>query len=415
MNLTRLNTTLLRYGKQSLYFSLHVLRSFIQDGCTYRAAALTFTSLLAMVPLIVVSFKILSIFPAFHDLGNQIQNFVFDNFVTSASKVIQGYLQTFTQQATQLSMVGIIFLLITAIMMMFTIEQALNNIWRIKTGRKGLSAFFRYWAVLTLTPLLIGFSLVISSYLLSLPFISSEQTGKSLLGLMPVIFILIGFTVLYVGVPNCRVRIYHGLIGAFIATLLFEIAKKGFSLYLQNFPTYNLLYGAFSAIPIFLIWVYLSWLIILFGAEVAHALGLYYQYTTQEKWDNFTHAFRWLGYLWQAQQRGQALSLIELIEQDDRHYELEPDVMLLHLRQSDLVAQTRTGDYVLKKDLSHFTLYDLYKCLPWRLPLKQKMSSHDPWQNHFNQSLDAIDQQLSPVLEIPLAKFYQAHNNEKNQ
>ena len=183
--------------KQLWYFWRYVVHDFMNDGCAYRAAALTFTSLLALVPLMVVSFKIFSVFPAFSAIGEEIQYYIFTNFIASAGQEIQLYLENFSHQAARLSMVGLAFLVITALVMMQTIEQALNRIWKVKIARRGLSAFFRYWTVLTLAPLLIAFSIILTSYLFNLSFFSEGFHKTFLLSLTPSLFTLIGFLLLY--------------------------------------------------------------------------------------------------------------------------------------------------------------------------------------------------------------------------
>ncbi|MBL4647761.1 MAG: YihY family inner membrane protein [Gammaproteobacteria bacterium] len=185
-------------GKKLIVF---ICSRFFQDSCMYRAAALTFTSLLALVPLMVVIFKILSIFPASQQLFIELQKFIFANFVASSGDIIQKYLYDFSLQATQLSWFGFGFLFVTVIMMLFTIERGLNAIWQVPTHRRGLTALLRYWAILTLAPLFVGSGLIISSYLLSLPLVSVQVAQFNLLSIIPFLCIFIGFTLLYVVVP----------------------------------------------------------------------------------------------------------------------------------------------------------------------------------------------------------------------
>jgi membrane protein len=258
-------------------FFKQIIRQFAKDNCSLRAAALAFTSLLSIVPLMTVSFTVMSAFPFFRGLGGQLQNFIFHNFVAASAEVIQGNLQRFASQAANLSTTGIIFLVVTAVLMVFNMEQAFNVIWRVPRSRKGIPAFMMYWGLITFLPILIGIGFAISSYLFSLPLIegTTETLGirKPILTYFPYLLTFIAFTVLYIALPNCKVLIRYAAIGGLVATLLFEFAKYAFGLYVLNFPTYELLYGTLAAIPIFLIWIYLSWLIILFGAVVAHVTG----------------------------------------------------------------------------------------------------------------------------------------------
>ncbi|MBA2653926.1 MAG: YihY family inner membrane protein [Gammaproteobacteria bacterium] len=258
-------------------FVRQVIKQFMFDNCSLRAAALAFTSLLSIVPLMTVSFTVLAAFPFFKHLGAEVQNFIFQNFVATSAEIVQAHLQKFASQAMNLSATGIIFLVVTAVVMVLNMEQAFNAIWHVKSSRNGLTAFMMYWGLITFLPILIGIGFAISSYLFSLPLIggTAESLGirKLLLAYFPWLLTFIAFTVLYVTLPNCKVLVRHAAIGGLIATILFEFAKYGFGLYVLNFPTYELLYGTLAAIPIFLVWIYLSWLIILFGAVVAHVAG----------------------------------------------------------------------------------------------------------------------------------------------
>lgn len=254
-----------------------IVKQFIEDGLPTRAAALAFTSLLSLVPLMTVSFTILTAFPMFRAVGEQIQTFIFNNFVATSAQMIQMTLTKFSQQAINLSIPGLFFLLITAVLMVYTMEQAFNAIWRVKSSRTGLNAFVMYWAVLTFLPILIGVGIALTSYFFSLPLISETAATLGLnvfyYKYFPYILTFVAFTLLYIILPNCKVRVRHAAAGGLVATILFEISKYGFGLFVVNFPTYELLYGTLAAIPIFLLWVYLSWVIILFGAMVAYMLG----------------------------------------------------------------------------------------------------------------------------------------------
>lgn len=256
-----------------LYLVQFVIRNFINDDCAYRASALAFVTLLAIVPLTIVGLSVFSSFPVFQNLRDPLQHFIFDNFVPSTGQLIEDYLQVFIDQVAKSSLSGIIFLLFTAILVMFTIERSMNTIWRVTTHRDHLSAFLLYWAILSLAPLLLGLSLAASSYLLSSSIFNQH---------LPWIFIhgatyllsFVGFTFLYVVVPNHPVKIRHGAIAALITTLLFETAKLAFAYFLIHYNPYKVIYGAFAIIPIFLIWIFWVWVITLLGAEISYALSV---------------------------------------------------------------------------------------------------------------------------------------------
>jgi membrane protein len=250
---------------------------FVNDACFTRAAALAYTSLLAVVPLMTVSLALLSAFPVFQDGAQKIQNFVFSNFVAGSADIIQQHLQRFMEAARHLSPTGLFFLVVTAVMMIFNMESDFNAIWRVQRRRNGVSAFLIYWAVLTLVPISVGAGLAVSTNLAALPIVMEVGEMlrlKSLLFLyLPNLITWASFTILYLTLPNCPVKVRHALCGGFVAMVLFAWAKFGFSWYLVNFPSYELLYGALATIPIFLLWLYLTLIIILLGAIVSYVIA----------------------------------------------------------------------------------------------------------------------------------------------
>jgi membrane protein len=250
------------------------VKRLITEKHSYKASSLAFTSLLGIVPLLTVIVFTLSAFPGFHHFIVLAQQYVVSNFVPDADNSIKFYLDGFIDQASQLPLLGIGFLFVTTIMMIFTIEDALNDIWGLEDQPFKFSDFVVYWTVLIATPLFLGLSLFISTYLFSFSFLigtsQSFQVKIHLLSLVP-LFLNAGlFSALYTIMPNTFVRWSDGLLGGITASLLFELAKKIFAIYIKQFPNYELIYGTLSVIPIFLIWLYISWLIILFGALITH-------------------------------------------------------------------------------------------------------------------------------------------------
>jgi membrane protein len=249
----------------------HSFRRFNDTHCSYRAAALSFTSLLSLMPLMTLGFSILSKFHHFKKISVQIEDFIFSNFLTSSGKNIQGYFINFVTHASQLSLISLLFLIITATMMMFTLEQTLNSIWQTDKRRHWTLTALLYRTALLFIPILIGFTLFLSSHLI-VPLIKAGVIAKPFLVLLPFFLIIFTFTFLYTLVPHCAVPFRYGLIGALIATLLFEAAKYIFGLYLYYFPTYKIIYGTLSAFPLFLIWIYICWVITLIGAIISYTL-----------------------------------------------------------------------------------------------------------------------------------------------
>lgn len=247
-----------------------------QDKCMRVAAALSFTTLLALVPLITVVFSMLSVFPVFEQWTGSFEDFMYRNFVPAAGDIVRENLTRFTQQAGKLTAIGLIVLLLSALFLLATVEDNFNEIWRVQRGRSVFQRLLVYWAVISLGPLLIVASLSVSSYVLSLPFLPDQKTyqgfASHLLPVLPPLLETIAFVLFFMAMPNCAVRFRDALAGGIVAVVLFECAKKGFAIYVLNFRSYEVIYGALATIPIFLVWIYVSWLVVLVGAHVTAVL-----------------------------------------------------------------------------------------------------------------------------------------------
>lgn len=258
-------------------FLYRLWRHFIDDGFPRNAAALAYATLLALVPLATVVFSALSMFPVFEEWASMLEEFVYKNFVPAAGDVIKEHLQRFTEHTGKLTAIGSVFLVVGAVLLLFTIEETLNEIWHVKERRQMSQRVLSYWAALTLGPLLIGASLSLTSYLISLTLSSDQavvaQAQSYVLAALPFVFETLAFLILYLVVPNCNVRFRDALIGGIVAAILFEISKRGFAWFVFNFASYQVIYGALATIPIFLIWIYISWLVVLVGAAVVVVLG----------------------------------------------------------------------------------------------------------------------------------------------
>lgn len=255
-------------------FWKEVVLHFINVDGTTRAASLAYTTLLSSVPLAVIGLGILSAFPVFEDYSGRIQSFMITHFVAASADTINEYILAFAEKATELSASSVFFVLIAAVMLIFTMESALNTIWRVEARRHGVTAFLIYWAVLTLLPIIAGTAIALSVYLFSLPYFkgAAETIGGVIpfLEMLPFFLAWMGFAALYVALPNKKVFFRDAVVGAFTAAVLFEVVKRGFGYYIKYYSTYEIVYGALAAVPILLVWIYCSWLIILFGAVVSY-------------------------------------------------------------------------------------------------------------------------------------------------
>ncbi len=257
-------------------FTRNVAKRFVDDRCVRVASSLSFTTLLALVPLTAVTLAVLSLFPVFSTWMGVIQEFIYSNFVPAAGEAVHKHLMQFAGKTGRLTAVGLVFLAVTAILLMATIEQAFNDIWRVANTRKLVHRFLSYWALLTLGPLLIALSLTLTTQLIALPFFDRAIVSavERIMGwVLPLIFEVGAAMLLYIVVPNTPVRWRQALVGAVFAVILLEVAKLLFAAAMKYlFASYQIVYGAIAILPVFLIWIYISWLIVLLGAVVVAAL-----------------------------------------------------------------------------------------------------------------------------------------------
>lgn len=396
-------------------FVRSLVRQFQSNQGILNAAALTYTTLFAVVPLMTVSYSMLAAVPNFKGVGEQVQGWIFENFVPATGAVVQEHLGTFATQAQSLTVVGVIFLAVTSIMMMKNIEAAFNRIWRVAEPRKGISSFLLYWAVLSLGPILIGLGLLLTSYIASLSFFTSatEVVGRArLLSLLPPLFSALAFMLLYAAVPNCRVPLKSAAIGGLFAAVMFELAKRGFVQFVTLSPSYQLIYGAFAAVPIFLLWIYISWGIILFGAELTRLLTVsrLNKYRTNEP-----HLYTLLAVLhrlWQAQEQGESIPDRVLLKEIPGLDQGRWDDYVQLLQEIGLVRRTEGGQYLLCRDLNRYTLHDLQQALPWPLPDPQP-EQEEHWQQSLYERLERLKHQRGEVLDVTLQALYQSPQTTK--
>jgi len=250
---------------------------FYRDHCPSRAASLAYATLLSLVPLMMIGFFILSWFPEFKGIAPAFQKFILSNFVADSASVIYQYLEDFIGHIRNLSLVNIIFLGFMCVLMICNIVGAFNEIWHVRRKRHFATAFGLYFLILFFSPLLFAFLLVLFMRFASLPIMVSLMgitvIKKPFFLLMPYLSEFVIFTLLNWLLPSTKVPFLNAVIVGGITTVLFEFAKYSFTLYLHYVPTYRLIYGALATIPIFLIWIYVSWLIILIGALICRLLS----------------------------------------------------------------------------------------------------------------------------------------------
>lgn len=341
---------------------------FADDRGMRTAGSLTFTTLLSLVPMITVALALMSAFPMFQGLAGTIQDFVFDNLMPDSVDVVEGYAKAFVDNAGQLTAVGIVLLVVTAIMLLLTIDAAFNDIWRVRYRRPMLRRLVIYAALITLGPLLVGASLTLSSWLLSA---SAGWTADipyasvSLIKLSAMALTCAALALLYYAMPNRPVRISDALIGGLLAAVAFEFTKQGFGFYVTQVPTYTLVYGAFAAVPMFLLWLYVSWVVVLVGAVTVATLPEWRERSVQGQLapgSPFLYGLQALKLLAQARQTGGVVTLAQLHAALRLRYE-RVERLLEAMERAGWVSRATPAGWVLERDPADIAVAQVYQRL----------------------------------------------------
>jgi len=402
----------LRDRERVLAFLRFTWTRFVEDGCMQTAGALAYTTVFALVPLTAAGLGILAAFPGFADWRGRLTAWVFDNFVPAAGSTVQGYITEFADNASKATVVGVLVLLFSAIALMMSIEDAFNRIWRVSGSRNAGARFLVYWAALTAGPLLLVAALAVSSYLFALPFIDAAEAQYSIkahvLSALPTLIVFAALVSAYVVIPNRSVRLRYAVVGALIAAVLFEAAKRGFALYATQYASYQQIYGALAMVPIFILWIYLSWLVVLLGASITASLGAF-EYRAQAQrlpaGQEFAGLLRVLGHFAAAQRDGRGLHRSALLRNEPF---LTDDLLqryLGDLQRAGVIRRSEVGEWVVARDLATVTLAELYEDGRYRLPLH----GADPnglVAGPATPLLDALGTHADQVLQVPLAALF---------
>lgn len=393
-----------------LSFLGYVFQRFMRDNCKERAASLTFTALLALVPLVAISFAIFAAFPAFQNMKGDLQSFVFQNFVPEIGSVVYEQIEDFTKKTGELTAIGVVFLAVTSVMLLSSINGTFNAIWQVRETRPLVARLLVYWAVLTLSPILFGASLSLSSYLFAVAQATGVETYTGPLSrlayFLPLALQIIGFSILFLVMPNYPVRRLDALAGGVTAGLLFELLKKAFGYYIKSFPTYETVYGALAAIPILLIWMYLAWILVLLGAEMTAAMPEWRAGIRKARIRMvpaarlLAAALAILHALHVASLRGGGLSNRRMA----RAAPAAPEAIGLareKLQQRRYIAQGEKQEWVLSRDLEATTLNDLRRDLDLDLDISDlRYIPKHGWGRRYNEiirSLGEVDAKITSV------------------
>ena len=243
---------------------------FADDRLGQTAGALTFTTLIALVPLLTVALAVVTAFPIFDQFQTVLQRWLVESLIPeSISRQVLGYLTQFTTKASRLGSFGFAALMLSAVALMLTIDRSLNTIWRVRQQRAWGQRLLLYWAALTLGPLLVAAGLLTMASVITWSGGSLRYQGpgvKMALGMLEFLLLWGGISALYRLVPNTYVAWRPVLVGSFVTALVLEGARSVLAWYLASMPTFSLIYGTFATVPILLVWIYTAWVVVLFGA-----------------------------------------------------------------------------------------------------------------------------------------------------
>ena len=397
----------------SLFLKL-VFKRFGDDDGAGLAAGLSYTTLLALVPLVVIALAIFAAFPAFESVRGDLQVMILESLLPTQKDEVQQWMTGFIENARSMTGPGVVFLGVTAIMLLMRIHAALDKIWKVTAKRPLVTRILTYWALLTIGPILLGLSLSVTGYAYAVV----EEAGSGLLGkgaaelsrFVGLLLNVAAFSFLYVIMPNRAIRWRDGLAGAFVAAGLFEILKNLFAIYVSGVPSYQAIYGALASVPIFLLWMYIVWMVILLGAEVAAALPEWQAYRRRQARvgapiDRLPIALILLDRLLEASEKGDALRGRTL------RYGLpatlpEIDEVMVPLEKKGYILRSSRGRFGLGRDLRAVTLGDLLKVLGLDLGTSQG------WQEPARGVIGQLRSETEALESRPLIEVLEAHKKQ---
>ncbi len=404
------------YQKQWFQFLIFVVKRFEDDKCRQQAGSLTYTTLFAVVPMLTVFLVVISSIKALAPAREQVQHFIYSNLLPRSGVAVEQYLNRFTESSSNLTVVGILILFVTAILMLSSIEDAFNHIWRVSKARGGIVGFMRYWTIISLGPILLGSAFALSSTVASMNFLNNNLAGYEINGsfwLWLISFALtwLGFSLLYWTIPNRSVPLRSAFIAGMFSALLFEGLRQVFGLVMSNFTSYELVYGAFAAVPVFLLWIWLSWNVILLGVEVSYAITAF---TTRT--DINRHPVLILLDILELFYKNQKLGL-SVSDEDAMailgrgEFESESSYLQL-LEDNNLIKRTEDGRYMLCRDLNYIDFWSFYRTLNFPLPKRDdlvRIHADDRWLAVIGPLLVQSDDYLAAKLSIPLARIFEVN------
>lgn len=381
-------------------FAWFVIRRFSEERVPQAAASMTFTTLLALVPVLTVMVAVASIFPIFDRWSDSFVSFVNQTIVPQGADMVFDYIDAFRDQANRLTAIGSVMLVVTSLMLIRTIDNAFNRIWRVNTQRPWMMQFLVYWALLTFGPLSlgVGISFMVGSVQDSVLSSGAQQWTDALKTAVRLAFMTVLLWGLYRFVPNRFVPARQAFVGALITAFCLETARFLFTWYMGNFDGYRSIYGAFAAVPFFLLWLNLLWTLLLGGAVLTSSLSYWQGEAFRRGFDSrgrFDDVLKILLLLDAAQKEGRTLSVQEFRRHINMGYD-ELGELLEKLARYGYIYSGRQG-WVLKTGADSIELSELFKLFVYRpLPVER---------DHVNQAVDAVMTPCLQTLNMTLAEF----------
>lgn len=404
------------YRSSWFQFIMFVVTRFERDHCRDRAAALTYTTMLSLIPMLTVFLVVVSSVPALAPARSKIQETLYSYLLPESTSTITEYLNDFADKSTNLTIIGVLFLFVTSVMMLSSIEEAFNKIWRVENLRGGAIGFMRYWMVISLGPLLMGGAFALSSAITSIELLNRNVAGYFIdwsiwLKFIALILTLFGFTFMYWMIPNRKVPLNHAAIAGIAAGLLFELLKTVFGFFMHHFTSYQLVYGAFAALPVFLVWIYLSWNVVLLGVEISYALTMF-RHSDHPPRHPLLSLLYILHLFYLRQKSGGVVTEAEMMALLGKGEVEEWPKFTQILREQNLIHKTDLGDYVLVRNLDQISFWTFYRALPYPLPkltelqnCNLEMRSCDRWSTRIIPYLTESNALLEEHLDIPMSKL----------
>jgi membrane protein len=399
-------------------FTLYALHRFNHDGCFAASGALSYTTLVSLVPLGVIGLGVLSAFPNLAGSRETLLQLLFSNFVPGISEQAAWWFQYFAGSAAQATAIGIVGTAAIGVLLLVTVEDQLNALWRVTVPRPWVQRVLAYWTLITMGPLLVGTSLTLSTYLnhaarragLDPDAIVQFASGwpHFLARLVPFLLEWLACALLYIIIPNCAVRWRDAMLGATVASVSIEILKIGFVVYISSLSSYQIVYGAIATIPIFLLWMYVSWMAVLLGAVVAANLPTW---KVDERLNHLSSGGVRLGFslsliaaLDRGQRRGVTYSTADLASE----LGVPTSVLDEHLKvlaRAGFTAATQGGRWVLAWSPETATLNDLYVALGLPLAGMWLAQPGVPWQMQVAPAMERIIRAESAAMRVTLASL----------